>query len=250
MALFADIASAGTYFVLDVSYMLGSATFNSIGLIEIDKEVGYAGKSGFLIKVVSFEGADIKAFHYNMSEGRNHLIYIPFSKNAARVEMYTPINSKIMDIDVSSFSDTCGNQLCEVYESYESCTKDCGSGNKDNFCDGAEDGICDPDCTPKTDADCAEGKINQSAAGTGQRQVKFKEAEKSSYLAWLPVFAAALVVLLLLFIRKRKDSIAVGSLRRYINENLKRGFTMQQIKDALFREGYGKKEIEKAMRGI
>ena len=49
----------------------------------------------------------------------------------------------------------CGNKVCNVGESYESCPKDCPSGGKDDFCDNVKDGRCDPDCLRQgEDPDC------------------------------------------------------------------------------------------------
>ncbi len=261
MALIVSTANAEKYFVLDVNRILDSLTFNSISLREIDKTIKYAEKSGFLIKTISFENADVQKIYYNMSESKNYLVYIPYNENAARIEIYNTKNSKIMDIDVSSFSNTCGNKICEEHESYESCTKDCPSGAKDDFCDEVKDGVCDPDCSPKTDADCGEGKLE---AGNGSRSVTTTESEpikqtglpeepqaKSKYLIWiLSASAVIAAILLFLFLKKRKENQVVNSLRQYISENITRGFTLQQIKDTLFREGYTEKEVQKAVRAI
>ena len=164
-----------------------------------------------------------------------------------------------MDIDVSSFADTCGNSLCEEHESYESCTKDCSSGGRDDFCDGIGDEICDPDCSPKTDADCAEKEtgeasekqaIPKTGEGTKERQLTEAEKEPSNYLWILLALFVVMVALIFFLIKKRKENKIIESLRGYISENIRRGFTLQQIKDALFREGYKEKEIDKAVKAI
>lgn len=256
--LVVSTANAEKYFVLDVNYISNSITFNSINLREIDRAIKYEEKSGFMVKTVSFENTDIKRVYYNMSENKNYLIYIPYNKNTARIEMYNPKNSKIMDIDVSSFADTCGNKICEPYESYEICPNDCPSGSKDDFCDKVNDGICDPDCSLKTDADCIEKEDNETVAIQNikeqeekqQKQAEFTEkVEEPNYLIWaLPIFGIVVFILLLLFIKKRKENQIINSLKLYINDSIKRGFTLQQIKDALFREGYSQKEVDKAIK--
>ncbi|RLE30841.1 hypothetical protein DRJ54_01825 [Candidatus Acetothermia bacterium] len=58
-----------------------------------------------------------------------------------------------------SFDETvCGDGVCGLPENYNTCPQDCPSGSWDNYCDGASDGICDPDCkyqeTPQKDPDC------------------------------------------------------------------------------------------------
>ena len=259
MILLVNTANAEQYFVLDVNHVVGSVAFNSINLREIDRTIKYTDKSGFLIKTVSFENSDIKTIYYNMSENRNYIIYIPYDENAAKVEMYNLKNSKIMDIDVSSFADTCGNNICEEHESHESCTKDCSSGSKDDFCDGLQDGICDPDCSPKTDSDCKGGGGNETAISEAvptdkeTKETQFpREIEKMpNYLMWiLLIFGVVTILLIFLFIQRRKEKQITDSLRQYISESIRRGFTLQQIKDTLFREGYKEKEISKAVKAI
>lgn len=261
MVLLVSSASAEKYFVLDVNQIIGSVSFNSISLREIDMPVKYTDSSGFLVKTISFQNSEIRSFYLNMSENRNYLIYAPYSQNAARIEVYSLKNSKIMDIDVASFADTCGNNVCEDHESYESCTKDCKSGSKDDFCDEANDGICDPDCSPKTDADCIPKGGNQTSAiekimAAGEKtQNEAKQPEetgkKPNYLVWiLSGLAVIIIILLFLFIRKRKENQIINSLKQYVSENIRRGFTLQQIKDVLFREGYSEKEIDRAVKSI
>lgn len=275
MILTANAANAEKYFVLDVNYIIGYVTFNKIGLKEVDRLIKYSYDTGFLIKTVSFENTDLRTLHYDMSANKNYIIYVPYDRNAARMEVYNN-NSKVMDIDVSSFSDTCGNKVCDGYESYESCVADCASGGKDDFCDSVSDGICGPDCSPKTDADC-EGRDSKQSIPTQtaqnqeqeKKQIESKEEEpisdeslqpleakndnvsKSNYMFWLVlIFAAAALLGGYLFIKKRKESRIIDSLKLYISENIKRGFTLQQIKNTLFKEGYSEKEIGKAIRSI
>ncbi|MBS3101298.1 hypothetical protein J4204_04125 [Candidatus Woesearchaeota archaeon] len=259
MMMAVNAASAEKYFVLDVNHILGSVTFNKISLKDAGGAVRYADTSGFLVKSVSFKNEDIDKIYFGMAENKNYLIYVPYSKDAARIEVYNLKNSKIMDIDVSSFADTCGNSLCEEHESYESCTKDCSSGGRDDFCDGIGDEICDPDCSPKTDADCAEKEtgeasekqaIPKTGEGTKERQLTEAEKEPSNYLWILLALFVVMVALIFFLIKKRKENKIIESLRGYISENIRRGFTLQQIKDALFREGYKEKEIDKAVKAI
>ena len=257
MFLLVNSVNAEKYFVLDVNYIIGSVTFNSVSLKEVDRAVKFTDTSGFLVKTVSFGNSDIKKVYYNMSENKKYLLYVPYDENAARVEVYNSKNSKIMDIDVSSFANTCGNSKCEDHESYESCTRDCSSGSQDDFCDGVKDGICDPDCSAKTDADCGKNEAggNASIIPSSLEEKQLLEAEKtgkkSGYFLWiLLALAAVILILLFLFIKRKKESETINSLRQYISENIRRGFTLQQIKDILYREGYTEKEVDRAVRAI
>lgn len=54
------------------------------------------------------------------------------------------------------------DRVCEVEEgeNYNICKADCSSGSKDNYCDGVEDGTCDPDCKSYQDVDCGEEVVS------------------------------------------------------------------------------------------
>ena len=213
------------------------------------------------MKTISFEEQLIGSLHYNISENRKYIIYVPYSKDAARIEIANPSNSTVRDFDVSSFADTCGNSICEKHESYESCTKDCSSGSQDDFCDGVKEGICDPDCSPAADSDCkaAAAEVNTSSPSRIMQKspdkVKGEETgepqKKSGYLAWILSASAVIIAIsLFLLIRKRKEKQTIGSLSQYIGDNIRHGYALQQIKEALYREGYSEKEIDKAIKSI
>lgn len=259
--LLASFANSEKYFVLDVNYIAGSLTFNSINLKEVDRAMKYTDDSGFLIKLKSFDNADMQNFYYSMTANKNYQIYVPYSKNAARIEVYNPSSSKVMDIEVSSFADTCGNKICEDYESYESCTKDCSSGSKDDFCDSVNDGICDPDCSFKTDTDCEDKKTDNSTTTTPpitqnkkqQPKITPKKLSKSpDYLLWSSIISAVVVIpaLIFAFLRIKKKQAIINTLKQYISQNMQRGFTLQQIKNVLYQQGYSESEIDKAVRNI
>lgn len=257
MLLLAGFVNAEQYFVLDVNYIIGSVTFNSINLREVDRTIKYTDTSGFLVKTVSFEDSDIEKIYFNMTENKKYLLYLPYSENAARIEIYNLNNSKVMDIDVSSFANTCGNNKCEGHESHESCTKDCASGSQDDFCDEIKDGICDPDCSAKTDADCesieAGGNVSVAAKPRAEEGIfeEGKDEKKPSYFLWISLILAVIILaVIFLFIKNRKENQTIASLKQYISENVRRGFTLQQIKDALSREGYSEREIDRAVRSI
>lgn len=99
----------------------------------------------------------------------NFSLIIPFYKTGKLIEIFNPKKEKLLEVNVAFFSDVCGDNICQPHESYESCPKDCKSGEKDDYCDKIEDGKCDPDCTLKQDPDCKlpetivmenRGKIN------------------------------------------------------------------------------------------
>ena len=70
--------------------------------------------------------------------------------------VYDPEGDRILSYDVSSFSSYCGNGRCDQGEYYFTCPEECDSGIGDYFCDGEEDGTCDPDCETNQDPDCGQ----------------------------------------------------------------------------------------------
>lgn len=261
-------ANAAKYFVLDINNIFDSVTFNGVNVKEIERQIDYGGKSGFLIKTVTFANSDIKKIYYNISENRNYQIYLPYDVKAARIEVYNTRSSKIMDIDVSSFANTCGNNACEEHESYESCTKDCKSGSEDDFCDSLADGTCDPDCSPKTDTDCSQAsykganenltKASAASVGNSNKSPKTSKEDKTA-IAYSSMIYFVLISLILiatisglifLTVKRKRENQIASSLKQYIIENIRRGFTLQQIKEALFRSGYREKEIDNAIKSI
>ena len=261
LALPAKLANAEKYFALDINNIQGSIVFNSISLRELDRTIKYPDKSGFLIKTNSFDGSETQKIYFNLSDTKNYILYVPYDKNTAKILVYNQAGSVVMDVDTSSFADTCGNKICEPYESYENCQQDCKSGSRDGFCDGTNDGICDPDCPARLDTDCKGNLNNQTSLSPNDAQktnggqmsqiIPDEPVQGHSYIMWL-LFAAAIIAAASIFflIKKIKENKVVNSLREYIGDNIRKGFTLSQIKDTLFRAGYKENEINKAIKSI
>ncbi len=59
--------------------------------------------------------------------------------------------------EVTVTIDLCNrNHICETAEgeSHLNCPTDCLSGRRDGYCDRADDGVCDPDCSRREDVNC------------------------------------------------------------------------------------------------
>jgi hypothetical protein len=82
----------------------------------------------------------------------NYSLNLPYFDESENIEVYDENENKILDINVSYFSDTCGNNICEDYENYLECSSDCNQ-NSDNICTPEEDGVCDEKCGD-SDSDC------------------------------------------------------------------------------------------------
>ncbi len=71
------------------------------------------------------------------------VVFLPYSEKAETVKIYKD-DKELMSVDLKQICNS--NKQCDQYENYLSCSQDCQSGSKDNFCDKVEDDICDKDC--------------------------------------------------------------------------------------------------------
>jgi PGF-CTERM protein len=67
-------------------------------------------------------------------------------------------------MNLTLFAAECGDGACAYDENTGNCPEDCPPGGIDDFCDGREDGVCDPDCVGSGDTDC---KYTAEAPGFG-----------------------------------------------------------------------------------
>jgi len=108
------------------------------------EEYGYCEKEGYELKTIN---------------NPEKCSAVPFSSECAVcvLEKGEEIEvAKLMELDFKG--GICGNGKCVLGENYKTCPEDCPSGSFDKYCDGMEDGLCDPDCVPETDFDCV-GKL-------------------------------------------------------------------------------------------
>lgn len=172
-------------YVLDLSYSKGSVSVNSISVIFANlNPVTDQPLDGYELKVLSFDNSILyrQKFKFNLEiqavapqgtfdesgrqitfpEGPGILenasieLLIPYYPNGKYIDINTPNGTKVLEIPILQFAQTCGNYVCDPQESYESCNKDCPSGGKDDYCDKISDGKCDPDCIKTEDRDCQD----------------------------------------------------------------------------------------------
>ena len=89
---------------------------------------------------------------------------LPYQGDAKTIKVFHR-EKEIFSFDISSFCNE--DNICSEYENEISCPSDCPSGSKDDYCDGLEDGICDPDCAKGKDPDCELKKAETNASITG-----------------------------------------------------------------------------------
>lgn len=167
--------------------------------------------------------------------GVHYIDYIDSDSNVVRgVGKSFVVLEKKGDI---TFPDQCNyNDICEPHlgENYRTCPSDCPSGSADGFCDAVIDGICDPDCDAG-DFDCDFQSL------------------KRMFIIALIVIGAIIVFVLFYFevLRKLTDKKLFKDqkrqqkldLKNYVISNLERGYTRQQIRQELLKDGWPPKAI-------
>tara|TARA_Y100000310_G_scaffold295904_1_gene327693 strand:- start:1167 stop:1799 length:633 start_codon:yes stop_codon:yes gene_type:complete len=62
----------------------------------------------------------------------NKTIKLPYYENAKEINIYNLNFSRVLSINVEEFSkNTCGDSICQSYESYQTCAKDCVLGKEE-----------------------------------------------------------------------------------------------------------------------
>lgn len=173
-------------------------------------------------------------------------VIIPYFSNGKKINIYDPNNAKVLDIDVAYFADVCGDNICQDHENYGSCSLDCSSGSYDDYCDGAEDGICDIDCLIIEDVDCS---------------IIVPGETKGKYYSFPIIIGLTILVIVIIIIfleldrlkyhKNLKENYRIeksSELKNYIVRELRKGYTKEQIRNTLIKSGWSNKEIEEAFK--
>jgi hypothetical protein len=176
---FAGIVSAdiSKFYNIDVEYNKGDLAIKGISVLpgEISGKYNELNQV-YTARLVGFEGETLEEISFDAPleiltdifdpltgevvpetitlEKTNFNVRLHYFPNGKTIYFLDSSGKIINEIDVSSFADVCGDNICQPQESYAECSKDCPSGTEDNFCDGVKDNICDPDCIPIRDLDC------------------------------------------------------------------------------------------------
>jgi len=195
---------------------------------------------------------------FYQSEVKDNLITAAYFPTGNLIRLTNPDGATLAEIDVSRFADFCGDNICQDQESYESCQLDCPSGGKDDYCDGVLDNICDPDCLIEQDIDCKQKETEKIVEG--------KET-KPHILALIIALIVLVSVIIFSYFEFRKinnqnkkitnqknlrnyQDRDLLRLRAYIAKELKKGFSKEQIRNVLIKNGWKDKKIREGFKGL
>lgn len=202
-------AASDKLYIINLNYDTGAISLNSVYVTVRDISIEPAQTGNYHYDVLSFENKVLFTSRFEIRtdfsvpdiestepieihlEKQDISLEIPYFENGKSIDIYDSKNNKVHSVDVGYFTDTCDNSVCEAHESYENCPKDCPSGEKDDYCDGIEDNICDPDCSEEQDVDCKSGDSGKT------------EDSKKSHATYYIILAIMVSVLLLFVIYKK-----------------------------------------------
>jgi len=109
----------------------------------------------YYLKLIPFTGTSSVAAYFDPA-WQATVVKFSYTPDIEKIEIYdTATDESIYAKNIAYLSRVCGDNTCQPHESFETCPSDCPSGAKDDYCDQAKDGKCDPDCVDKTlDPDC------------------------------------------------------------------------------------------------
>ncbi len=121
---------------------------------------------------------------------------VPYYENGIAIQFISPDGKKNLSINTIGFAKLCADSICESNENYNTCPQDCRSGVKDDYCDGAADGVCDPDCAALADKGASED-------ADCKNEMKFASG---TIIAWWILGILAIILVAAIFISKKKKN--------------------------------------------
>ncbi len=201
---------------------------------------------------------------YDASDVDN--LWNAFSVNAVFDDSFDAVVIEKNGVDLAEKSikqSLCNNdEVCESFETHNSCPQDCPSGSEDNYCDNIEDNICDPDCTLLDKKDCGK-EIKEEQQPTQiekptTTQPQTKEPDNLVPLLIILVPIAIIIIIVLLYLgaynthleKSKKQRNALIKIKSYITKSLKQGYKREQIITELKKDGWSEKQIGQAFKKI
>ena len=151
-------------------------------------------------------------FNVEFGQHIHTLGQVEISYDKVNLEIAAPFSGDTNSISIIKANDTLfersikeffciPNSICESFENYNSCQRDCPSGSEDGYCDNIEDGICDPDCALVDKKDCGREVIKEKQKPATTTQ------PKNPFLLWLIITSilAIILAIVIFFIWKRRQ---------------------------------------------
>ena len=183
-------------------------------------------------------------------------LIIPYFKNGKGIIVYNSEKNKILEIDISSYSDVCGDRVCQEHESYSTCQQDCPSDFQSIM--GKNQAVANEDVS----ADNQEGfaaifssKISEPI-NPFSKPLHDSKVQKEKGNSVMPILVGIVILAVIIFLimifrikHKQHDTSQLQQLQKYVTTNLKKGYTKQQIRQNLLKAGWEQDIVDKA-RGI
>tara|TARA_Y100000034_G_scaffold125474_1_gene175070 strand:+ start:232 stop:861 length:630 start_codon:yes stop_codon:yes gene_type:complete len=130
------------------------ATGYRLELISVDNIILYTYNFNFVTDVfisrpvecfnndATFNSSKCSEFstHQKLSDSQK-ILNVPYSEIGDKINIYDANNQIVLTIDVSEFSDYCGDSICSVKESSFNCLEDCASDEEIKELDSLYDNI-------------------------------------------------------------------------------------------------------------
>jgi hypothetical protein len=238
-----SMVAAEKYYVLDITKTFSGLSLNNIVVEEIDGTPENIGSGDYQAMVLS-DGEEIFSTFTSILDNEGQKVYIPYFRKADRVEIKNTAQDTLISIDVGSYSDRCGDKICQKHESFESCPADCTSGDKDEYCDRLREGICDPDCFLALDPDCKvqdkevqperQKPIKNKSEVQSSSEVTLPKTQIDSVLINLIILSGAIIGIMLVIsfflIARHTHQRQEMEIRQYITHYQQQGYSLQQIR--------------------
>ena len=234
-------------------------------------------KNGYKINIISHANKTLASIKFSIPTGAvlmpgvtnieakgtpdnlNFTIYAPYYQNAARMDVYDYRNSKVLEVPVQDFFNlgerkTIEGKLGVVYDSKTGYIFYLKSGNDIYKLESSQ---ALPVSWDANDV-IVQGRILENNIIVESMSLKPADTSTQSQvnknnLTWISVIiygALITVILISLLLYRIIRRGSTNNLRLYIIDNLKKGFSKEQIRKALIKANYSSKEIVEAFKGM
>ena len=251
LALLVSLASAAPVYYVSFTGTDAGISYSTLWIGEGDSPLSIEGGT-YTAEIVDISSKVRHTTTFQPSLGP-FILTLPYFGNGQAIVIKDKIGRVLFDLPTSQFIHTCGDAVCQNYEHRLSCPADCFSEttsetekeNEKCFRDGYCDESCDddPDCSSIV-LDSGAGAL-ESVKGPEPASSIASFFQKNTFSWLLAVFILA-TILLLLFVQASHKKTRRKEMAAYIQENLQRGYSGDDISAALQAQGTSDKDIKQA----